>query len=185
MASSLEKLASAQPEERSIDVAWRSFELRPQSAPPPSQAYLEQIQAKRPALYATAKSRYGLEMNAGPFGIDTRPALTGAKFAELKGKGPAYHARIMQAYWQEAQDIGDRDVLAAIAESVGLDAVEFRVALEDPAFTQQVDADIQTARQYGLNGVPALVFEETYLVSGAQPVEVLQQVVDRVLEEDR
>jgi predicted DsbA family dithiol-disulfide isomerase len=43
-----------------------------------------------------------------------------------------------------------------------------------------VSADIDLARQYRLDGVPALVFAEKYLVMGAQPYNVLKQVVERV-----
>ncbi len=34
---------------------------------------------------------------------------------------------------------------------------------------------------YGLQGVPALIFNNKYLVSGVQPYEVLKQVVEKVL----
>jgi predicted DsbA family dithiol-disulfide isomerase len=40
------------------------------------------------------------------------------------------------------------------------------------------------AREYRLDGVPALVFAERYLVVGAQPYDTLKQVVEKVQEED-
>ena len=40
-------------------------------------------------------------------------------------------------------------------------------------------ADVQQAFDYGLSGVPALVFNNKYLVSGAQPYELLAQVADQ------
>ena len=150
MASSLEQLATSQPENRDIDVIWRSFELRPKSAPPPSEEYVEQVKAKRPALYALARERYGLEMSAGPFGIDTRPALIGAKFAEAMGKGPSYHDGVMRAYWQHGRNIEERAVLSEIAEGLSLDGDNFITALDAPSFIDQVDDDIATARKYGL-----------------------------------
>ena len=137
----------------------------------------------RPRLYAIAREVYGLEMNPGPFGFDSRPALTGAKYAEETGYGPSYHAAIMRAYWQEARDIADPDVLAEIAEEAGMPRTEFTAALHKPHYREQVDDDIQTARRYGLNGVPALIFDEKYLVSGAQPLETLREVVEKVAEE--
>lgn len=179
----METLASSQPSDREIDVHWRSFELRPKGAPPPPPDYLAKIQAGRPQFYAMARETYGLEMNPGPFGFDSRPALIGAKYAENKGVGPAYHAAIMRAYWQEASDIADPDVLAGIAEEIGLERETFLAALSDPAFVDQVDEDIALARAYGLDGVPALVFAEKYLVSGARPASVLQEVVDKIVEE--
>jgi predicted DsbA family dithiol-disulfide isomerase len=48
------------------------------------------------------------------------------------------------------------------------------------SYDRMVQADIDTARRYGLNGAPAMIFNDRYLVSGAQPVEVLRQAVDRL-----
>ena len=42
------------------------------------------------------------------------------------------------------------------------------------------DDDIALAQEYGINGVPALVFANKYLVSGAQPYSVLQQVIAQI-----
>lgn len=182
MASSLEKLVTDPPTEHPIDVRWRSFELRPKDAPPLPPDYLAKIEAGRPRLYAIAREVYDLDMNPGPFGFDSRPALTGAKVAEEAGHGPAYHAAIMRAYWQEARDIADPDVLADIAASAGVERATFAAAIADPHYGQQVAADIQTAREYGLSGVPALVFDNRYLVSGAQPLETLREVVEKVVE---
>lgn len=166
-----------------MDVVWRSFELRPKHAPPPPPDYLERIQAARPQLYAIARERYGLEMNPGPFGFDSRPALIGPKVAEGEGVGPAYQAAVMRAYWQEAQDLSDPAVLGTIADAVGLDRDAFMAALQEPDMVAAVDGDIELARQYGLNSVPALVFDSKYLVSGAQPPPVLVEIVERIVAE--
>lgn len=156
--------------------------MRPADAPPLPPDYLEKIQAARPRLYAIARDVYGLEMNPGPFGFDSRPALAGAKYAEEAGHGPAYHAAIMRAYWQEARDIADPTVLTDLAVSVGLNGGAFSAAVNDPRYLQAVADDVQTAREYGLNGVPALIFDNQYLVSGAQPLETLRDVVEKVVE---
>lgn len=136
--------------------------------------------AGRPRLYAIAREQYGLELNQGPWGINSRPALIGAKYAEAQGVGPAYHGAVMHAYWQEGKSIADLDVLGDIAVAVGLERTPFLVALQDPTLEQAVLADIATAHNYGINGVPALVFINKYLVSGAQPYAVLTQVVEQI-----
>src|SRR5690606_6956716 len=102
---------------------------------------------------------------------------------ESMGHGPAYHAAMMRAYWQDAKDIGQRDVIADVAVESGMDREAFLRALEEPRYEEAVLADIELARAYGLNGVPALVFENKYLVSGAQPYPVLVQVVEKIREE--
>ena len=163
-----------------VTVDWRSFELRPQGAPPIDPAYLARIQAARPQLYARAKNDYGEEMNAGPFGIDTRSALIGAKFAEAQGLGPAYHAALMDAYWRKARNIEDRGVLAELAAGIGLNPDEFAAALFDPALDAAVSQDIAQAQAYGLTGVPALVFNNKYLIPGAQPYAALARAVEQI-----
>lgn len=166
--------------ENPIQLSWHSYELRPKDAPPPSPEYLAKVQANRPRIYGVARNDYGLEMNPGPFGINSRPLLIGAKYAEKMGHGPAYHAAVMTGYWSEAKAIDDLSVLADVAESVGLDRDDFLAALEESEFIQQVSDDFQQAFQYGLGGVPVMIFMDKYLVSGAQPLEVLRRVVDQV-----
>lgn len=159
---------------------WRSYELRPMGTTI-SPEYRARIEGYRPQMRAMAKERYGLEINEGPFGINSRPALLGAKFAEEHGVGDAYHEAIFRAYWQEAQDISDTAVLVTIATSLGLPEDQSLAALTAKKYDDLVMADVQQAFQYGLNGVPASVFAGKYLVSGAQPYELFAEVAEKVL----
>ncbi len=136
--------------------------------------------AGRPRLYQIAKEQYGLDLNQGPWGIDSRPALVGAKYAESIASGPAYHDGVLHAYWHEAQNIAETETLVAIAQAAGIDGAAFRAALDDPVWEEAVLGDVATAHSYGINGVPALIFQNKYLVSGAQPYDVLVQVVEQV-----
>jgi predicted DsbA family dithiol-disulfide isomerase len=163
-----------------VEIVWHSYELRPIGSPPIPPEYLARIKATEPRLNRIAREQYGLELNRGPMGIHSRSALIGAKVAEAQGKGPAYHNAILHAYWQRANNIEDMDVLAEIAQSIGLERESFLAALQDERYDAQVDADIEQAYYHGLTGVPALIFGERYLVSGAQPYEVLRQVVEKV-----
>jgi predicted DsbA family dithiol-disulfide isomerase len=167
-----------------LTIRWRSFELRPAGSPPISPQRQAQIEASRPLFQKRAREQYGLEINAGPFGIDSRPALIADKYAESQGKGKVFHDTVMQAYWQQARSIDDKALLKEIAEQVGLSTENFDEALANPEFDAQVSADVDLAREYGLTGVPALVFEDQYLVVGAQPYSVLKQVVEKILAEE-
>lgn len=135
-------------------------------------------------LEKRAREQYRLEINAGPFGIDSRPALVADKYAESQGKGEAFHKAVMEAYWQQARSIDDTHVLEEIAENVGLNTENFEANLADPAYDAEVSADIDLAREYRLDGVPALVFANKYLVMGAQPYDTLKQVVEKIQEEE-
>jgi predicted DsbA family dithiol-disulfide isomerase len=106
--------------------------------------------------------------------------LIGDKYAEAQGKGDTYHAATFRAYWQEGRNIEDRAVLKEIAESVGLDGEQFIAALDTPMYEDAVLTDIEQAQQFGLSGVPALIFAGKYLVSGAQPYESLVNIIEQV-----
>jgi predicted DsbA family dithiol-disulfide isomerase len=166
-----------------VTVRWRSFELRPEGTTIPPE-YLARIEAMRPRLYQMAREQYGLELNSGPMGIDSRPALIGGKYAEAQGVGEAYHDAVFAAYWLHAQSIEETAVLADIAQSIGLEREAFLAALADERWETAVDADIHQAHMYGLTAVPALVFGGKYLVSGAQPYPVLVQVTEQLLSEN-
>jgi len=130
-----------------------------------------------------AREQYGLEINSGPFGINSRPALVANKYADSRGKGEAFHKAVMDAYWQQARSIEDANVLKEIAEHVGLNTENFEAALTDPLYDAEVSADIELAREYRLDAVPALIFAEKYLVVGAQPYDTLKQVIEKIQEE--
>jgi predicted DsbA family dithiol-disulfide isomerase len=179
VAFSLEALKAS----HNVTVQWHSFELRPEGSPPISEEYRATIGAKRHYFQQMARDRYGVEINEGPFGVDSRPALVGAKYAEVQGVGDAYHDAVFRAYWQQAKSIEEISVLADIAVEIGLDRDEFVAALEMEQWQSAVTTDVHQAYRYGLNGVPALIFANKYLVSGAQPYELLAQVVEQIRDE--
>jgi len=177
---------------RQVEVEWRAYELRPADAPqlPPEveAAYRKRIAEGWPRVQETARERFGLELRRmeDPQPRPTRMAHVGAKYALARGgaeKGEAYHKGVFRAHWQELRDISDVEVLAAIAREAGLDEAGFRAALTDPAYIAAVETDEYWAWQQDLRGVPAFIFAMRYLVSGAQPVEMLEQVADKVIEE--
>ncbi|MEO7019109.1 MAG: DsbA family oxidoreductase [Ktedonobacteraceae bacterium] len=179
VASSLEKLQK----EYDLAVHWHSFELRPAGAQPMPPEYLKRILAGRPMLERQAREHYGIEINSGPMGINSRPALIGEKYAQAQGQGKEYHDVLMKAYWQEAKSIDDPQILQELAVEAGLDGAQFRVALTQPAYNAAVDADVALAHEYGLDAVPAMIFGEKFLVMGAQPYEVLRRAVEQAKKE--
>jgi predicted DsbA family dithiol-disulfide isomerase len=147
--------------------------------------YRARIEGSRPALKKRAQEQYGVEINPGPFDTNSEPALVAEKYAGAQGKGNAFHDAVMHAYWQEGENIGNPDVLKQIARSVGLNTDQFQSILENPTYKNEVQQDIQQAHEYGIDAVPALVFDNKYLVLGAQPYDVLKQVVETVQNEHK
>lgn len=145
--------------------------------------YRQRIEQGRPALVARMKQDHGVDLKAGPLGINSRPSLILEKYAEAQGKGAAFHDVTQAAYWLEGRDISDAGELRALMQQADLDPAQYDAALSDPQYEAEVDADVAQAREYGLDGVPALVFNDKYLVMGAQPYPTLAAAVERVLAE--
>jgi predicted DsbA family dithiol-disulfide isomerase len=86
--------------------------------------------------------------------------------------------RLFAAHFMEAADLSDHAVLAVLAADVGLPgAAEFLVSGDG---TAEVKEEIGEARALGIESVPTFVFDERWAVSGAQPVEVMRELLERV-----
>src|SRR5260370_39639910 len=107
---------------------------------------------------------------------NSRLAQELGKWADTQPGGATIHDALYKAYFVEARNIGDLDILVEIAGSVGLPADEARAVLEERRFKDAVDADWAKSHQYGVTGVPAFV-AGCYGVLGAQPYDVLEQLV--------
>jgi predicted DsbA family dithiol-disulfide isomerase len=109
---------------------------------------------------------------------NSRLAQELGKWADTRPGGAALHDALYRAYFVEARNIGDPEVLVEIAQSVGLPAEEARAVLAERRFKDAVDADWAKSAQLGVTGVPTFVAAR-YGVVGAQPYEVLQQLVEK------
>jgi predicted DsbA family dithiol-disulfide isomerase len=100
------------------------------------------------------------------------------KWADTQPGGEAIHDKLYRAYFVEGRNIGDIGLLVEIAASVGLPAEEARAVLEQRRFSEEVDADWEKSHRYGVTGVPTFVADRHGVV-GAQPYEVLEQLVEK------
>jgi predicted DsbA family dithiol-disulfide isomerase len=115
--------------------------------------------------------------------INSRRALGAAEFAREQGKFEEMHHALFKAHWQQTGKLEDVDDLVRIGTEVGLDAAELRRAIVEGRYEGVIDENRQVATSAGINAIPAHVFGRRYLVMGAQPYEVLKQVVDRLTSE--
>jgi predicted DsbA family dithiol-disulfide isomerase len=176
VSTSLEKLE----ESHGVTITWKAYELRPKGSPPMPEEYRARIEAAQPRLHQMARTQYGVELNGGELGIDSRAAHIGMKYAETQGKGHEYHKRVFEAHWLEAANIGNLDVLAGLAEEVGLEREAFLASLNNKALETEVETEQMQAYQYQLRGVPALIFENKYYIAGAHPYDELVNVVKQI-----
>lgn len=106
-------------------------------------------------------------------------------WAQLEGRQTAVVSRLFKAYFQEGRDIGNADVLADIADGVGIDAsVVLRLFDSDADRDTLTDRETQF-RKMGVTSVPTFIVASQHAVPGAQPTELWLQVMDDIAAQAR
>jgi predicted DsbA family dithiol-disulfide isomerase len=164
-----------------IRLQWRFFPLHPET--PAEGQSLEDLFAGRgfdlEQMHRQMQARMeaeGLEYGSRTHTYNSRLAQELAKWADEIGGFEAIHGALYRAYFVDARDISNPEVLADVAASVGLPVDEAVRVLEDRRYRGAVDEDWALARRYGITGVPTFVCEGRGVV-GAQPYEVLERLV--------
>ena len=173
-----------------LEVRSRAFELRPDPEPTldPDGKYLHDIWSR--SVYPMARERR-MKLHLPPVQPRSRLAHEMTAFAHARDKGAEVHHALFKAFFEHGQDIGDVDILAKIAASVGLDEAAVRSALAEGTHRAQVLADEKVASGLGIGGVPAIsiraaseLVERGVLLKGVQPYETLRGVIDSIVRPD-
>ncbi|MEX3667165.1 DsbA family oxidoreductase [Paraburkholderia phenoliruptrix] len=104
-------------------------------------------------------------------------------WAGLEGKQLPLKLALLRAYHSDGRDPSNHDVLVETARSVGLDADAARKVLQSGDYADEVRAEEEEFQSHGIQSVPAIIFNRRYLVSGGQPVETFEQVIQQILAE--
>jgi predicted DsbA family dithiol-disulfide isomerase len=120
----------------------------------------------------------GLDYNPNPDVVpNSLRALRLTELARELGLHAAAHDRLMDAYWAEARDIGDPEVLQGLAAEIGLPAEEVDEVLGGDRYHELVRESTRQAVSIGANAVPAFLLDRRLLVLGAQPEAVFEQAL--------
>jgi predicted DsbA family dithiol-disulfide isomerase len=87
---------------------------------------------------------------------------------------------IYQAYFEDGRDIGSVEVLLEIAKEVGIAADSLEEQLRAKEGLEQVEDDLEFARQVGITGVPFFIINDQYALTGAQPSSTILQAMEQV-----
>jgi predicted DsbA family dithiol-disulfide isomerase len=89
---------------------------------------------------------------------------------------------VNEAYFAQARQVFDHDVIVDVATGAGLDADAVREALDGDAWADEARQDEAQAQQIGISGVPFFVLDMRLGVSGAQPTELFAKALDQAWE---
>ncbi|WP_419786022.1 DsbA family oxidoreductase [Pseudodesulfovibrio sp.] len=157
-------------DEFDLDVTWVGHELHPET-PPEGVDVLEMVDPfDLEQVTATLRERgepYGLTFCDMERLSNSRLALEAAEFARDAGHYKDFHHAAFRAYFTEGRDLGDRDVLRAIAKECGLDVAAMDVALEDRRYSERIDQGDEEAERLGVKAIPCFFIEDQPRLIGA------------------
>jgi predicted DsbA family dithiol-disulfide isomerase len=106
-------------------------------------------------------------------------------WAETQGEGRqlALKKALLQAYFTDGQDPSSHDVLVRYAEGVGLDGAKAREVLASGAYATEVRDVEQYYQERGIHSVPAVIIDDTHLISGGQPPEVFERALRQLAQQ--
>jgi len=88
--------------------------------------------------------------------------------------------QLFKAYFEDGRDIGDLDVLADVADHVGMDAAVVRKLLLSDADMEDIRTRDAQFREMGVTGVPTFIVGGQHAVPGCQPAELWVKVIDEL-----
>lgn len=167
--------------EHNVKIKWIHFPLHPET--PEEGRSLEDLFKGRgmDMVQMRAQMKARMEAEGLPYGdrshtYNSRLAQELGIWADTQPGGEAIHDALFRAYFVDAKNIGDKDVLIEVAKAIGLPEDGAREVLEKRSFKDAVDADWAKSRQFGVTGVPTFVAAMRGVV-GAQPYEALVELV--------
>lgn len=108
-----------------------------------------------------------------------------AKWANTKNLEDKLTSRLMKAYFEEGFNLSDYDVLVKLAKEVGLNELEAKDILNNNKYLEDVNNQLEEAKSLGVTGVPFILINRKYAISGAQPKNVFKETILKALDEDK
>jgi predicted DsbA family dithiol-disulfide isomerase len=179
-----------------VQVVYRSFELDPTvpaGVTKPTVEVLADKYGMTPERAAQAQGEMaeraaadGLTFRLGNLRSgNTRDAHRLIQLAKDRGRQPELVERLYRAYFTDEDSIFDHAALIRLAKDAGLEPEEAASVLAGDAYTDHVDTDEAMAEALGATGVPLFVIDRKYGISGAQPTDLIAQVLERAWREAR
>jgi predicted DsbA family dithiol-disulfide isomerase len=183
---SLDRYQAEREEELGVD--WHPFDLRSGKRTPDGEIdhgvddgkddeYFEQARENVRRLQERYDAEMAQEIATDVDSLDAQVASYYVKEHYPYDRWLDFDEAIYDALWQEGRDIGDVDVLADLADDVGLDPDEIRDAVDDETLRAEVTERFTAAQQQGITGVPTFAYEG-YAARGAVPPEQLRRLVE-------
>jgi predicted DsbA family dithiol-disulfide isomerase len=175
---------------RDLEIDWQPYDLRSQKRGQDGEidhsvddgkdeAYFEQVRKNVARLKDEYDADEMLDIDDVPENVDSLEAQIASFYVneEYPDRWLAFDEAIFEALWIDGRDIGDADVLADLADEVGLDGDNIRAAIADERYRERLHEEFTEAQEEGVTGVPTFVYDG-YGARGAVPPEQLERLVE-------
>lgn len=190
--SQLDKALADTPDHPFV-IEWHPFQLNPDmpAGGMDRRAYLEgkfggkdgAVKAYAPVVEKAAEVGLDINFEAMQRTPNTLDAHRLIHWAGIEGKQADVVDALFAAYFVEGRDIGDAEVLADIADGIGMDASVVMKLLASDADREDIRARDAHSREMGVNSVPTFIVAGKHAVPGAQPPELWRKVISEIMDQ--
>lgn len=177
-----------------VEIEYKSFQLMPDAEYTPGETYAETFAKMKGIPEERAKGMFGqVTETAEQAGVEinyetakltnTLDAHRVFQYAKEQGKGTEFFKALYDAHFTNGEVLNDADTLARLSESIGLDGAAVLDVVKSDQYNQDVNVDISQASSLGVQGVPFFLVNDKYSISGAQPVELFQEALEKIYHE--
>jgi len=178
------------------DIHFQPFELNPQM--PPEGQKLTEYAAQRygSTPQQLAERRAAIRERAGELGFtialspdegrvfNTFDAHRLLHWAGLEGRQRELKLALFEAYFTACLNPGDRGVLLDAAGQAGLDRAAAEEVLESGRYAEEVRTAERFWQSKGITGVPAIIIDQRYMISGGQPADIFEQAIRGIADQE-
>ncbi|MBM1556587.1 DsbA family oxidoreductase [Sulfitobacter mediterraneus] len=171
-------------------IEWHPFQLNPDmpAGGMDRRAYLEgkfggkeaAVRAYAPVVEHAVKAGLNINFEAMQRTPNTLNAHRLIHWSGIEGRQTAAVSALFKAYFVDARDIGDVEVLADIADSIEMDAAVVAKLLQSDEDAQSIRDRDAHSREMGINSVPTFIVGNQHAVPGAQPPALWIKVIDEL-----
>ncbi|MEM9551927.1 MAG: DsbA family oxidoreductase [Pseudomonadota bacterium] len=171
-------------------IEWHPFQLNPDM---PSEGmdrrdYLETkfggrdgaVRAYAPVVEHAEKAGLKIDFEGMKRTPNTLDAHRLIHWAGIEGRQTAAVDALFDAYFVQARDIGSAEVLADIADTIGMDASVVLKLLASDADREAIINRDKHSREMGVGSVPTFIVAGQHAVPGAQAPELWQRVISEL-----
>ncbi|WP_299660723.1 DsbA family oxidoreductase [uncultured Ruegeria sp.] len=189
----LDKALAAVPEHPFV-IEWHPFQLNPDmpDAGMDRREYLERkfggkdgaVRAYAPVVEHAENAGLKIDFEGMKRTPNTLDAHRLIHWAGIEAKQDAVVDALFKAYFVDARDIGSHEVLADIADSVGMDAAVVLKLLQSDADREDIRTRDSHSREMGVSSVPTYIVANQHAVPGAQPPELWGKVISEIMSQN-